>query len=322
VLLFQLNPQSYIPFFFRSAMRRNLNVSKQGALRAFTLIELLVVIAIIAILAAILFPVFAQAKMAAKASASISNIQQLGTAVQLYVTDYDDTVPLTGEWNTGHDVGSPGGSDTVSTWSWNLLPYMKNSAVTQDPLALDNGIVLAGGTRLASDLFFPQYGFNYVYLTPYDQNAMVQHPVTMTTPAQPANTVLLASKYSYTETNIAFNGFTEFDVTGSPALWSTVEVPDCFTAALDPTKDCVANWGANDGYINDSTVVGVSRPEAGSNTGGVSFRSNGKAIVVFLDTHAKKMGPGDMAAGTNWTPTMDSNMVTTTDPSKYIWDLN
>ena len=34
--------------------------------RAFTLIELLVVIAIIAILAAILFPVFAQAKMAAK----------------------------------------------------------------------------------------------------------------------------------------------------------------------------------------------------------------------------------------------------------------
>ncbi|MCZ7579378.1 MAG: prepilin-type N-terminal cleavage/methylation domain-containing protein [Fimbriimonadaceae bacterium] len=33
---------------------------------AFTLIELLVVIAIIAILAAILFPVFAQAKVAAK----------------------------------------------------------------------------------------------------------------------------------------------------------------------------------------------------------------------------------------------------------------
>ena len=41
--------------------------------KAFTLIELLVVIAIIAILAAILFPVFAQAKAAAKKTTSISN---------------------------------------------------------------------------------------------------------------------------------------------------------------------------------------------------------------------------------------------------------
>jgi prepilin-type N-terminal cleavage/methylation domain-containing protein len=43
----------------------------------FTLIELLVVIAIIAILAAILFPVFAQAKDAAKKTQSLSNIKQL-----------------------------------------------------------------------------------------------------------------------------------------------------------------------------------------------------------------------------------------------------
>lgn len=42
-------------------------------IKAFTLIELLVVIAIIAILAAILFPVFAQAKAAAKKSSELSN---------------------------------------------------------------------------------------------------------------------------------------------------------------------------------------------------------------------------------------------------------
>ena len=45
--------------------------------KAFTLIELLVVIAIIAILAAILFPVFAQAKEAAKKTATLSQGQAI-----------------------------------------------------------------------------------------------------------------------------------------------------------------------------------------------------------------------------------------------------
>jgi prepilin-type N-terminal cleavage/methylation domain-containing protein len=61
--------------------------------KAFTLIELLVVIAIIAILAAILFPVFAQAKDAAKKTQSLSNQKQFATSVMIYTADYDDVFP-------------------------------------------------------------------------------------------------------------------------------------------------------------------------------------------------------------------------------------
>ena len=62
--------------------------------KAFTLIELLVVIAIIAILAAILFPVFAQAKEAAKRTACLSNAKQIALSQKMYSGDNDDVLPI------------------------------------------------------------------------------------------------------------------------------------------------------------------------------------------------------------------------------------
>ncbi len=97
--------------------------------KAFTLIELLVVIAIIAILAAILFPVFAQAKLAAKQTANISNLKNLGLAAIMYTNDYDDNFPLVTQTNPS-DTSFYG----IDPWQVTVQPYIKSWGVFLHPL--------------------------------------------------------------------------------------------------------------------------------------------------------------------------------------------
>jgi len=109
--------------------------------RAFTLIELLVVIAIIAILAAILFPVFAKAREAARATACKNNLKQIGTGIMMYVQDYDEL--YMGRSFAGH-------------WGIAIQPYVKNTQLFRCPSNPTNTRVADGsGGQLT-----PCYGLN------------------------------------------------------------------------------------------------------------------------------------------------------------------
>ncbi|MCW5935977.1 MAG: prepilin-type N-terminal cleavage/methylation domain-containing protein [Fimbriimonadaceae bacterium] len=92
---------------------------------AFTLIELLVVIAIIAILAAILFPVFAAAKEAAKATTTLAHTKQIGVGVQLYLGDNDDVF-----FKIRHELIV--GGKARRNWKHAIYGYTKNTDIFRD----------------------------------------------------------------------------------------------------------------------------------------------------------------------------------------------
>ena len=179
--------------------------------RGFTLIELLVVIAILAILAAILFPVFAQAKGAAKKTTALSNLKQIGFAWIAYAADFDDTI-MRASISDGSVVrywwGSFDGTD-LNTRDGLLFPYMRSAEVQADP-TFDN--------RLRTALGLTGFGYNYHYLSPSDfpppTYSEVALPVSMTRAADPSNTLAFATSarinnWTYTSPTLEGNAYVD-----------------------------------------------------------------------------------------------------------------
>jgi len=141
--------------------------------KGFTLIELLVVIAIIAILAAILFPVFARAREKARQTSCLSNCKQMGLAVMMYASDFDETY-------------APGYSTDGQIWYTLIHPYTMNSQLLLCPSSLMPLSLAASERGYGSHL---DYGCN-IRIMPII--SWGQHVWKMAEVVYPAETVAIA----------------------------------------------------------------------------------------------------------------------------------
>ena len=114
-------------------------------LLAFTLIELLVVIAVIGILAALLMPAVTRAKEAGKATACLSNLHQIGIALQVYVDGNNNFLPVMRDRASLVDTNQPAMNNLPSPEKV-LASELGNTNVMRCPSDLENLFLKTGAS--------------------------------------------------------------------------------------------------------------------------------------------------------------------------------
>ena len=270
--------------------------------RAFTLIELLVVIAIIAILAAILFPVFAQAKVAAKKAASISYSKQMGLGAIMYSADVDDMLVIA---TTQYSKFTPTATIPPYNWPHLIQPYQKNLQIMVDPGEGDTNAEFGGGPNAwwYNQDRHTQYGYNYLFLSPW-YNCDTSYARSATAGAKPAETVMFTTSQVFTVTDHV--GWYD---SNAPGAWEYV-APAPYSCIWYDGSAGSGNWSA--GGVKKITSSCRIKPYNG-------------AIVSWLDGHSKLVTDAALAAGTTYSTAVPGGAADgahINDLSKYLWSLD
>jgi prepilin-type N-terminal cleavage/methylation domain-containing protein len=271
----------------------------KSSIRAFTLIELLVVIAIIAILAAILFPVFAQAKAAAKVTTALSNLKQLGLGTVMYAGDNDDNRVLRYRQDIVYNADGTFNS-VINEYSWKQLvaPYVKNQDLYRDSVN-------------------PAAKFTDLHSDPGARAFFGWQPVDVDRS--------LKFTRGYAIANIFVNGsfadnkavsMTSFD---EPAKMMNILESKQFGEDMGPYLTWFQDVDADTSWLGGAApVTGVQW-----NWGGDKW-SNKAMVTAFQDGHAKRLAFSELCGASfmrqaDGTPTKDYWGLSAAEKTNYSW---
>ena len=147
---------------------------------AFTLVELLVALVVVLVLAGISVPVYSRIVERARATACISNLRQLGMALNLYLNEHNATMPPLAAGRSSTSVNVPVIDNTLNAYAENPAvfacpsdyqgiakatgtSYYWNSALSNQPVVNLNFLAIADFTRI------PVLGDKQAF-HPYTQN--------------------------------------------------------------------------------------------------------------------------------------------------------
>ncbi len=299
--------------------------------RAFTLIELLVVIAIIAILAAILFPVFAQAKSAAKATLWLSNVRQTNLSTQMYVGDYDDGLPFVNRGGTQAEFsqhGIPlcwGCGRPDYTWFELVQPYTKNWDISYCPgdgFTLNQRHLDWTGQPIGPNNENYWYaiaaranmGYNYEFMSPWiyttrnGQPFVGSAPISIGTAANPSQTLM--------QVDSLWDRTSSGNPTGG-GNW-VVEPPCVYDENGVLEQPMKQHKDAGDWYSYPPGGWWVGDHTSWLEFGGCWPWFTQRFRVSYMDSHVGSLALGQLTAGCDVRAYWAGRV---TDPTKYLWDL-